>query len=492
MEPETELNILRALNSQNRWWTTGNVPENLLKPFKRRDFFVIKEKIESNEENILSLMGPRQVGKTVIMHQVIDAFIKEGTNPKNILYASFDYPYLSTISETPINDVLELYATRILRKTFDVLDERVFIFFDEICKIQEWSNILKGWYDLRYPIKFMITDSSISQVLMGSSESLVGRISPQIMLSIKFSDFVNYHGNVPLIQERIRTFSWDSRRFLKSAVRDNNLNELYEYLKNSFADFSSVERELLIHLNSYVLKNGYPEMLDLDNLQSCAEKLRNYLHLTLYKDIYRIFEVRNPKVLEELCILLSQASGQLSEYTSLSNTLDVKRETLIKYLGYLKSALLISTSEMYTTNRAKRIRKAKKIYFLNIGLRNALLDLLDERLLSDEAEMGKVIETVAYDHCMRLKFCLEPGPHTTLFYWRDSQGHEVDIIMELLGKPIPIEIKYRNKIDKKDLKGIENFLNQYPGTFGIVITKDLLQLKENILYVPLWLFLLLC
>ena len=128
----------------------------------------------------------------------------------------------------------------------------------------------------------------------------------------------------------------------------------------------------------------------------------------------------------------------------------------------------------------------------NVGLRNALIGTLNEGLLRDNVELGNVAEMLVHEHCKRLKFCLEPEFKTELFYWRTAQGEEVDIIVELLRKPIPIESKYRNDIHKKDLKGLYQFLKEYEGSFGVVITKDRFDLRENIIYIPLWLFLLMC
>ena len=76
-----------------------------------------------------------------------------------------------------------------------------------------------------------------------------------------------------------------------------------------------------------------------------------------------------------------------------------------------------------------------------------------------------------------LTFCLEPGFKPELFYWRTTQGEEVDIIVELFRKPVPIESKYSNDIPKRDLKGLYKFLKEYKESFGIEITKDRFDLR---------------
>jgi len=86
--------IIRILYDQNTWWSTQTVPNTLSKPFKRRDFYFLNDKILERE--ITAIVGPRQIGKTTILYQLIEHLIKDKkVDPKRILYLSFDYPYLT-------------------------------------------------------------------------------------------------------------------------------------------------------------------------------------------------------------------------------------------------------------------------------------------------------------------------------------------------------------------------------------------------------------
>ncbi len=487
IKAETEQKIVRMLYEQNAWWGTGRVSSELSKPFKRRDFHILKNKLL--EKEITAIVGPRQVGKTTLLYQLIENLLQEkNVNPRRVLYASFDYPYLSTLSKTPVNDIFEVYSAQILHEPIQKLKERIYIFFDEICKLEKWSSILKGWYDLKYPIKFVISDSSSTDILKGSSEALVGRINPHIMLSLKFIDVLMYfEKNFDFNQ-----ISWNLRRAFQKSVAKTDPRIFYDSIKEIFQVLIPLEETIKMHLQKYLLKDGYPELLDIESLITCREKLRNYLTLTLYKDIMRIFGVRDPKALEELVTLLASGSSQRVEYSNLSGTLSIKRDTLLKYLNYLDSVFLISMAEFYSKSRALRIRKTRKIYLTNVGLRNVLTGTLDESLLRDSVELGKVVETVVHEHCKRLKFSLEPGVAPKIYYWRTSRGEEVDIILELARQLIPIEVKYRNEISSRELRGLHEFLNEHEKSFGVVITKDLLDLRGRIVYLPLWLFLLMC
>jgi len=113
--------IIRILYNKNMWWSTQAVPNTLSKPYKRRDFYVLKDKIL--EKEITAVVGPRQVGKTTILYQLIEHLINdERVDPRRILFLSFDYPYLTTITETPMNDIFEIYHHQILHESVQNTD----------------------------------------------------------------------------------------------------------------------------------------------------------------------------------------------------------------------------------------------------------------------------------------------------------------------------------------------------------------------------------
>ena len=141
---------LKRIEQFNDWWTTDKVRANLLKPYKRPLFHEIQKYIDDRQ--IILVYGLRRVGKTTLFYQVIQHLLDEGVNPGNILYFSFD------VTKAEIEDVLRTYEQEKLRRNFDTA-ERIFIFFDEIHKTENWQNELKIFYDLYPNIKFFICGS---------------------------------------------------------------------------------------------------------------------------------------------------------------------------------------------------------------------------------------------------------------------------------------------------------------------------------------------
>lgn len=469
------------------------MPEDLVKPiktlktpFKRRDFFVLRGKLD--EKEVAAIMGPRQVGKTTTLYQLIDFLIRERkVDPKRIMFVSFDYPLLPP--ETSINDVLNVYATNVLREPLQELRSHIYIFLDEVCRIKGWSELLKGWQDLKYPIKFFVSHSSSSEIVGGASESLIGRITPFVMLPLKFVDIVRFYD--PSTSDDINDISLRIRDAFSLAIKNGDVETLYRLFQATRSRLTPHESFLNTLLREYLLKDGYPGLLGVTSLGECAQKLKVYLSLTLYKDVVQIFGIRDPVALEELVVLLADASSRLVDNSSLSNTLALKIDTVKNYLDYLEKVFLISRAEFYSKSRATRIKKQDKVYMTNVGLRNALLGQLDESLLTNTTELGKVAETVVHEHCLRLCFRLSGSP-SKLFYWRTPQGHEVDIVMEVAQRTVPIEVTLDDELPAKKLKGMDEFEKKYGPPFSVVVTRSAFGLKEKRLYIPLWLFMLMC
>ncbi len=481
----TDEDILRLLYMHNPWWTNKPIPKSKLKDFKRRDYYKIIPQIE--KQSILALIGARQVGKTTLLYQVIDELFKR-TSSKNILFVELDDPYLH-ISLENLDRIFSVYSRNILKKEFDSLTETIYIVLDEIQSLQNWQNALKRWYDFGYNIKFIVTGSSSIGIFEGSSESLVGRVKHQIVLPMKFMEYVRFKEQNEL-GELINSTNKALRNSLKKAVEKHNAKIFYDGLNEAKLALIPYEAKIHVFLQEYLIKGGYPENVTKDDLVECSDNLKQYLQLTLYKDIMKISEVRDPKALESLFMIIAKESSSVFNRTNVANTLGVNRSTTLnQYMSLLKTAFLISEAQYYAIGAEKRTRKATKAYVNDIGIRNVSAAVFDPEILSNNVEVGKIVETVTADHTKRLKFNLE-GMGADIFYWRDN--YEVDLVIELFQIPLPIEVKYRENVSSSDLKGLKKFKEKFDSNVLLAITKNQLEIHEKTIYVPLWLYLLMC
>ncbi len=482
-----ETEILRILHMHNPWWESKQIPSSKALPFKRRDFHKLLEDLTNPK--VTAIIGARRVGKTVLMYQLIDHIISSFGSEK-AMYLSLDDPYLK-IDVKMLERIFDLYARYILRKPFSNLTEPIYIFLDEIQTLEGWELILKRWFDLGYRLKFFVSGSSSVNILTGGAESLVGRMRLQIVFPMKFLETIRFHMASEDFERRFDRVNWELRAALKTAVKENDAATFYSSLRENANLLAGDIDRIRLFLQSYLLKGGYPEVVKTDDLNQAAENLKTYLNLTIYKDIVRTFKIREPVAFEELIAVLARECSQRLNYSKLARTLELKRHTLKSYIYFLKTAFLISESEYYSKSRAKRIRREKKVYVNDPGIRNVAVGMLNDYLLSNAAELGKVVEAIVVDHCRRLRFDLEPASEIQTFYWK-NKGYETDIVIELFQRSIPIEVKYRDTIDREDLKGLLEFSEKRKTPFQLVITKEKLDLNTNIVFIPLWLFLLMC
>ncbi|HLC48420.1 MAG TPA: ATP-binding protein [Candidatus Norongarragalinales archaeon] len=479
-----ENELLKILYAENPWWENR---KNQTPEAKRRDFFVLKKALD--ERMISAIIGPRRVGKTVLMDQLIQDLLDRGVPPKNILYMQFDDPKFDKEQDSLIASVMDAYSKNILEKSFHDLKEKVYVFFDEIQKIKKWSDTIKAsYYDRNYKIKFTVSGSSSTELTKGSSESLVGRIMLHYVMPLKFIDYLRFKSKRD--PEWLNSISLAVRDGLMASLANKDPNYFWQELKTANTKLAPAQNEIEILLSEYLVKGGYIELLSKEDYPACSKYLREMLQLVIYRDIVKVFDVRNPSALEDVLLYLATHSSERLSKQNLSQTMKLKIDTLSEYLNYLKDVFIITSSRIYASNRAKQLRNPEKNYIMDTGLRNALNGTYSKLALSNSTDVGLMADTVVHDHLRRLSFFLG-SQNAECFYWKN--GTEVDHVLVYARMPFPVEVKYRNKINNEDEKGIKLFLKENEKShFGIIITKNKLEYKNNVFLIPLWLFLLLC
>lgn len=477
-----EAEILRVLNKYNPWWENKEIPPSKMSEFKRGDFHSLKNNLERRE--IISVIGPRRVGKTILLHQLIQYLIESGVEPKRILYLSVDEVELKK-GGAEFKDVFETYSKYVIKTPLDSLKETHYLFLDEIQEIPQWEKILKNWYDFGYKLKFVISGSSSIWISKGTEESLLGRIKTTIMLPLKFSEVLRYRKILP---ESFYLTRASVRESLVNAALKGNISIFKDGLDMLLGNVSGKRGDIEIELNRYMTIGGYPEFLDEGDYRRIGEAMRDKIKLIFFKDIIRYFRIRNPSVLEDLFELLCKQSGCNLNLVQTAESLNIQRPTLRDYLKYLTKAYLIKTSQYCSTSRKHRLRKQEKVYVLDAGIRNGIINYIDDTLLENDAEVGFIVESMLFDHLIRLKFNLEPGPEPEIFYWKDKK--EIDFVLPLRRKAIPIESKFRNVVPRDIIDTMKEFMKLNKSPFGIIVTKDEYRVDEDIIKIPLWLFLL--
>ena len=471
--------LLKILYTHNPWWERKKpiVPDK-----KRSEYLALWAALK--DKQITAIIGPRRIGKSVLMQQLIQQLIDEKTDPKNILFAQLDEPLFETEKISLINRLIDVYVKYILTRDLDNLPEKIYIFLDEIQHIEKWSEVLKSYYDKRYRIKFIVSGSSAAGITRGSSESLAGRMSLNLINTLKFADYLKFRN----VNEEFDNIS-SKLQSLITALESGYIADLSKTLNESYAKIAPHQRQIETMLFEFMVKGGYIELVEIEDYNKCAQYLKDLLQLVIYKDIVKVFGVRNPKNIEDLMLYLASHSAELFSETSASPKLKMKQETIGGYIDYLEETFLITSCMIYSKNRAKQLRNPKKIYISDTGVRNVLNGTYSPKALLDARDIGLMAETIVHNHLQILTSHFVTY-RSNCYYWKNSC--EIDNIITYGKSPIPIKVKYQNEITPEDAKGCLDFIEANSSPFGIIITKNKLDFKDKIAYIPLWLFLLLC
>ncbi len=462
--PKSDTSILDTLKALNEWWITEKVPSALLEEKRRDEFKDLLSKL--NDERITAIIGPRRTGKTTLLHQVIQHLIDVGTDPKTILFFTADDPSLKLATRSLFEDVFQVYFENVIGTS--MREKKVYILIDEIHFYGGWEPWLKKYYDLKYPWKFIITGSSATHISKKSKESLLGRISEIRLLPLDFKGYLSL-----LRKNEITKFYEDMASKKPDKTKTLSLMKYEDTAKRLFRD--------------YLLWGGFPESLKLktSDIRIWQENLHSdVLQKTLYRDIVEIYGVREPSKLEEVFTLIAYNTSSTFSYSSISRNLGISIEAVTNYVKYLLDTYLIGESPFFSKNLEKRLRANKKYFILDPGLQNAIV----KTRTIEERNIGLLIESVVQKHI----YVFAEKNNASTYYWKEKK--EVDIILDLKNKIVPLEVKYQGSIAKGDSKGLLRFMEIYKISEGILITKDTLQKQiideKTILFIPAWLFLL--
>ena len=468
------MDIKSSLILTNPWWNNEKINEQFLLGRKRNEFNDIIERIDN--KRILSIIGPRRVGKSTLMYQTINYLLeKQNVDAKRILLFSGDDPSLFFNENDKLSNVLEMYFNEILEENVSKLTDKVYIFIDEIHFIKNWQNYLKTYFDRKYNIKFIITGSSSMHLFKGANESMLGRIENIYVLPLTFNQFMNFY----------MTYISKDVDIEIPKIDLNNMDKSIKKLEDIYYN-QDLKVKIQRILKKYILVGGYPEYFEIKDIDVWQKQLtEDIITRGIYKDILTIYNIKSPEILEKLLYYIAANNSQAFAYSGIASTFGIDTVTIMTYLGYLKQAFLINILENYSNNIAKVIRTNKKLSILDNGIQNSLLK--QKNIDNDLA--GHIVEAMV-DFDFRL---LCERENYKQFYYRNSDKEEIDIIIDRNIDIIPIEVKYTNQIENSDIKAINKFIEENQdkeinkAKFGIVITKDILKKEENLYFIPYWL-----
>lgn len=434
--------ILKVLAAFNPWWTTGSVNPILSKSYKRFAYFEAMKVFDMKDiRRIVVLSGTRRVGKTTIQYQMIEALLKRGVPPKNIVFISMDHPMLKL---SDFNDILECYHENICP------EQNVYYFFDEIQYAQNWDNWLKTIYDTRPETKIIATGSASPALMRGKIESGAGRWFVINVPTMSFYEYCELIGvKTPELASNLKPSSF---RHMTRQEQTDVMLKLSEIQK---------------HFIRYLQVGGFPELALSENDIFAQQIMRDdVVDKVLKRDLPSLYNIRNPIELERIFLYLCSVSSEVVNIDVLTKELQgLSRPTVENYIHYLESANLIFQSWPVGMSGKKILKSSPKIYIADAAIRNAVL--MDNDFISSPTEMGKIVETAVYKHVSTFYY----QQATSVGYFRGGKDDkEIDIVVEYPRiKNMLIEVKYREEAPIPDNSAICQMAEEDSPAF--VITK---------------------
>lgn len=358
----------------------------------------LQEQIEKQlyKGKVIILYGARRVGKTTLSKQILENQEKQGIKT---LYLNCEL--------ISVNQKLETTNEQDLK---DFLGNNKLVILDEAQHVQNIGLTLKILIDTYPEIQIIATGSSSFDLVNQIGEPLVGR-SRQFIL-------------YPFSMQELKT---EFDLFKLSGKLDNILR-----FGTYPGVFGQSEEEAII---------------ELENIAS------NYL----YKDILVFDNIKHSKILLELLQLLALQVGNEVSYSEIAQKIEISTHTVIKYVDLLEKCFIIFTLRSFSRNLRNEVgRKSKKIYFYDLGIRNALINSFNP------LEMRNDVGALWENFCIieRLKYNQANKRHVNKYFWRMYSGQEVDYIEEHSGQLDGYEFKYSPKAKfKEPSKFLETYEN---------------------------------
>ncbi len=344
-----------------------------------------------NSAKIIVLYGSRQVGKTTLVNNLL-----KSTSYKTLIINADNREYADVLSSR------ELGKLKRLVRGYEL------VFIDEAQRIHDIGINLKILHDQIPEVRIIATGSSSFELANVTKEALTGRTWTFTLYPISLAEI----------------------------KRDDNLFELDN------------------RLEEFLIFGMYPEVFSYKTKQDKILYLKELSSSYLYKDILELGDVRNAKAIYDLLRLLAYQIGSTISLNELGRQLGMSKETVARYIDLLEKAFVLFRLSGYSRNLRKEIVKQDKIYFYDLGVRNAVIDNFNNLPLRNDT--GHLWENFILSE--RIKYNAYKGLFANRYFWRTYTGAELDYVEETGGKLYGYEFKWGKKVAKAP----KTWLNVYP------------------------------
>ena len=440
--------VLERIRFENGWWIANDI-EPYFNEMPRRAYFEHFAKIcmQKSVSRSVVLMGPRRVGKTVMLYHLVHQLIAEDVAPRRILFITVENPIYNNRS------LEELFALGREAAGAKDVTKGWYVIFDEIQYLKDWDVHLKSLVESYRDTRFVVSGSAAAALQFKSRESGAGRFTDFMLPPLTFFEFINMQNLSELVMpSKLHFGGTELDLFEATDIRE---------LNNRFVD--------------YINFGGYPEAIFSETIRNNPERfIRNdVVEKVLLRDLPGLYGISDVQSLNSLFTTIAYNTAQEFSLDKLSAQSGIPKITIRKYLEYLEAAFLIKKVQR-VDEAGKRFQRESgfKLYLTNTSLRAALFSPIQP---IDEA-MGALTETAIFAQWMHRE-------NFTPWYARWSKG-EVDMvgISPKNLKPVwALEIKWTDRpVDVTgDLRGLLSFCKDNNLESALVTTLTRQEVQEH-------------
>jgi predicted AAA+ superfamily ATPase len=386
---------------------------------------------------VLVLTGARQVGKSTMLKEVY----------KEIRYISLNLPLVRESAKDNPSIFFEVNKPPIV--------------VDEIQRAAELFDYIKDVVDEdKTKGQFYLTGSQSMKLMENVSDSLAGRAGIIKMLGISMRELsgISYREVFKPTAAHIKMISKEAPAF----------------------DYD--------HIVSCVHKGFFPELYETESdLKDWADYYSSYFQTYIEKDIKDVLNIQDESAFIKFVKAAASLTGEMLNYTTIAEICGKDVGTVKSWLSVLESSGLVYMLEPYYNNFNKRLVKAPKLYFLDTGLACWLLGWNTPEQLASGAMWGHIFESFVFAEVLK-SYYNDGNVKPPLYYYRDKDKHEIDLLVEDGGVLHPIEIKTTSDPSKAMVNAFR-YIQDIPGkTAGegavICMAKEVLPLKEDVWILP--------
>ncbi len=432
--------VVARLRTENPWWSAPHDIPEFVRNYTHREYFLpLLTQVRSRDpRRALVLLGPRRVGKTVLIYQVIQALLRGRIEPTRIAYISVDHPIYNGLG-------LDELVTLVAQAAGWGGPQDGYLFFDEIQYLREWERHLKRLVDDRPELKVVVSGSAAAALRLRSRESGAGRFTEFLLPPLTFHEQLTLRGRGSLVSGG------------PSVERPSYWLDLESV---EATDIDELNREFV----QYVNFGGYPEVLFSEPVRTDMQRFvkSDIVDKVLLRDLPGLYGISDIQELNYLFTTLAFNSGNEVSLEELSQNSGVTKNTIKRYIEYLQAAFLIQVVHR-VDQRGKRFQRANffKVHLTNVSMRTALFAPVD----AGAAEFGRLVETAVLAQWFH-----EPAP---LFFARWNRG-EIDLVCCPAGRvEWAVEVKWSDRPfeDESEIRPAVEFCRDNALTELVVTTR---------------------